>query len=159
MDGGDSERRSTSLPFSDHVKDGGRNILCSPLAVLLHSCDYPSILPESPRPCNRFFAQGPASPTPQHHKFELILEALSRPQGWEHGTITLLKDTSGVTVMNTGLIKKSTQVPYDGSGAWPVVAGGGPPKPAVSSLSNLSREMKEIYKLLRKPTAKGRLMV
>ena len=123
MDGGG--RRSTSLPFSDHVKDGDRDILCHPLVVPLHSCDHPSILPESPRPCNRFFAQGPASPTTQHHQFELILEALSRPQGWEHGIITLLKDTSGVTVMNTGLIKKSTQVPYDGSGAWPVVAGGG----------------------------------
>jgi hypothetical protein len=33
-----------------------------------------------------------------------------------------------------------------------------PPKPTVSSLSNLSKEMKEIYEILQKPTAKGRLL-
>jgi len=118
------------------------------------------------------------------HRFEAILETLSQPQGWEHGTITLLKDASGVTVMNVGLIKKSTQVPYDGSGVVsnpkkrkrPVDEEAEsregsehgqssleeeeihPPKPTVSSLSNLNKEMKEVYELLQKPTAKGRLL-
>ena len=118
-------------------------------------------------------------------RFEAILEALSQPQGWEHGTITLLKDASGVTVMNIGLVKKSIQVPYDGSGIVsnpkkrkrpPVDEEAEsregsehgqssleeeeihPPKPTVSSLSNLSKEMKEIYEILQKPTAKGRLL-
>ena len=118
-------------------------------------------------------------------RFEAILEALSQPQGWEHGTITLLKDASGITVMNVGLVKKSIQVPYDGSGIVsnpkkrkrpPVDEEAEsregsehgqssleeeeihPPKPTVSSLSNLSKEMKEIYEILQKPTAKGRLL-
>jgi len=119
------------------------------------------------------------------HRFEAILEALSQPQGWEHGTIALLKDASDVTVMNVVLVKKSTQVPYDGSSIVPnpkkrkrppvdeeAESREGsehgqssleeeeipPPKPTVSSLSNLSREMKEIYEILQKPTAKGRLL-
>ena len=119
------------------------------------------------------------------YRFEVILEALSQPQGWEHGTITLLKDASGITLMNIALVKKSTQVPYDGSNTVPnpkkrkrppvdeeAESREGsehgqssleeeemqPPKPAVSSLSNLSKEMKEIYEVLQKPTAKGRLL-
>lgn len=87
--------------------------------------------------------------------------------------------------MNTALVKKSTQVPYDGSGAVsnpkkrkrpPVDEEAEsregsehghssleeeeirPPKPTVSSLSNLNKEMKEIYDILQKPTAKGRLL-
>jgi len=118
-------------------------------------------------------------------RFEAILEALSQPQGWEHGTIALLKDASGVTVMNIVLVKKSAQVPYDGNNTVsnpkkrkrpPVDEEAEsregsehdqssleeeeirPPKPAVSSLSNLSKEMKEIYELLQKPTAKGRIL-
>ena len=119
------------------------------------------------------------------HRFEAVLEALSQPQGWEHGTITLLKDASGITVMNVCLTKKSTQVPFDGSSSVsnpkkrkrpPVDEEAEsregsehgqssleeeeirPPMPTVSSLSNLSKEMKEIYEILQKPTAKGRLL-
>ena len=119
------------------------------------------------------------------HRFDAILEALSQPQGWEHGTITLLNNASGVTVMNVVLVKKSAQVPYDGSGSFsnpkkrkrpPVDEEAEsregsehgqssleeeeihPPKPTVSSLSNLSEEMKEIYEILQKPTAKGKLL-
>ena len=119
------------------------------------------------------------------HRFEAILEALSQPQGWEHGTITLLKNTSGLVVMNVFLAKRPAQVPYDGSGAVsnpkkrkrpPVDEEAEsregsehgqssleeeeiqPPKPTVSSLSNLSEEMKEIYEILQRPTAKGRLL-
>lgn len=118
-------------------------------------------------------------------RFEAILEALSQPQGWEHGVITLLRDASGLTVMNVALIKKPAQVPYDGSSTVsnpkkrkrpPVDEEAEsregsehgqssleeeeipPPKPTVSSLSNLSKEMKEIYEILQKPTAKGRLL-
>lgn len=119
------------------------------------------------------------------HRFEATLEALSQPQGWEHGTIKLLKNTSGVVVMNVILVKKLAQVPYDGSSTLPnpkkrkrppvdeeAESREGsehghssleeeeihPPKPTVSSLSNLSEEMKEIYEILQKPTAKGRLL-
>jgi mRNA (2'-O-methyladenosine-N6-)-methyltransferase len=119
------------------------------------------------------------------HRFEAILEALSQPQDWEHGTITLLKDASGATVMNVALVKKSAQVPYDGGNTVsnpkkrkrpPVDEEAEsregsehgqssveeeemrPPKPTLSSLSNLSKEMKEIYEILQKPTAKGRLL-
>ena len=119
------------------------------------------------------------------HRFDAILEALSQPQGWEHGTITLLNNASGVTVMNVVLVKKSAQVPYDGSGSFsnPKKRKRPPvdeeaesregsehgqssleeeeihtPKPTVSSLSNLSEEMKEIYEILQKPTAKGKLL-
>jgi mRNA (2'-O-methyladenosine-N6-)-methyltransferase len=117
-------------------------------------------------------------------RFEAILDALSQPQGWEHGSITLLKSASGVAVMNVVLAKKPGQVPYDGSSTLsnpkkrkrPVDEEAEsregsehgqssleeeeihPPKPTVSSLSNLSEEMKEIYELLQKPTAKGRLL-
>ena len=119
------------------------------------------------------------------HRFEAILEALSQPQGWEHGTVTILKDTAGITVMNVALAKKLAQVPYDGSSTVsnpkkrkrpPVDEEAEsregsehgqssleeeeihPSKPTVSSLSNLSKEMKEIYEILQKPTAKGRLL-
>lgn len=119
------------------------------------------------------------------HRFEAILEALSQPQGWEHGTIALLKDASGVTVMNVALVKKPAQVPFDGSSTVsnPKKRKRPPvdeeaesregsehgqssleeeemplPKPTVSSLSNLSKEMKEVYEILQKPTAKGRLL-
>lgn len=119
------------------------------------------------------------------HRFEAILEALSQPQGWEHGTITLLKNMSGFVVMNVILVKKLAQVPYDGNSTLfnpkkrkrpPVDEEAEsregsehghssleeeeirPPKPTVSSLSNLSEEMKEIYEILQKPTAKGRLL-
>lgn len=118
-------------------------------------------------------------------RFEAILETLSQPQGWDHGTITLLKNTSGVVVMNVILVKKLAQVPYDGSTTLsnpkkrkrpPVDEEAEsregsehghssleeeeihPPKPTVSSLSNLSEEMKEIYEILQKPTAKGKLL-
>lgn len=118
-------------------------------------------------------------------RFEAILEALSQPQGWEHGTIALLKDVSGVTVMNVVLVKKSAQVLYGGNSTVsnpkkrkrpPVDEEAEsregsehdqssveeeeirPPKPAVSSLSNLNKEMKEIYEILQKPTAKGRIL-
>ena len=87
--------------------------------------------------------------------------------------------------MNVALAKKPTQVPYDGSSTMsnpkkrkrpPVDEEAEsregsehgqssleeeeihPPKPAVSSLSNLNKEMKEIYEILQKPTAKGRLL-
>lgn len=119
------------------------------------------------------------------HRFEAILEALSQPQGWEHGTITLLKNASGLVVMNVFLVKRPAQVPYDGTGVVsnpkkrkrpPVDEEAEsregsehgqssleeeeiqPPKPTVSSLSNLSEEMKEIYEILQMPTAKGRLL-
>jgi mRNA (2'-O-methyladenosine-N6-)-methyltransferase len=118
------------------------------------------------------------------HRFEAILESLSQPQGWEHGGITLLKNASGVVVMNVVLVKKLIQVPYDGSNSLanpkkrkrPVDEEAEsregsehgqssleeeeirPPKPTASSLSNLSEEMKEIYEILQKPTAKGRLL-
>lgn len=88
--------------------------------------------------------------------------------------------------MNVALVKKSIQVSYDGSGVpsnpkkrkRPPVDEEAesregsehghssleeeeeirPPKPTVSSLSNLSKEMKEIYDMLQQPTAKGRLL-
>ena len=119
------------------------------------------------------------------HRFETILEALSQPHGWEHGTIKVLRDATGVVVMNVVLVKRQAHVPYDGGGALynpkkrkrpPVDEEAEsrdgsehgqssleeeeicPPKPTVSSLSNLSEEMKEIYEILQKPTAKGRLL-
>ena len=119
------------------------------------------------------------------HRFEGILESLSQPQGWEHGTVTLLKNSSGVVVMNVVLVKKLTLVPYDSSSGSsnpkkrkrpPVDEEAEsregsehgqssveeeeirPPKPAASSLSNLSVEMKEIYEILQKPTARGKLL-
>ena len=87
--------------------------------------------------------------------------------------------------MNVALVKKSTHVPYDSSNTVsnpkkrkrpPVDEEAEsregsehgqssleeeeipPPKPTVSSLSNLNKEMKEIYEILQKPTAKGRLL-
>ena len=119
------------------------------------------------------------------HRFEAILETLSQPQAWEHGAITLLKTTSGGVVTNVILVKRLAHVPYDGSTTLPnpkkrkrppvdeeAESREGsehghssfeeeeirPPKPTVSSLSNLSEEMKEIYEILQKPTAKGRLL-
>lgn len=106
-------------------------------------------------------------------KFETILEDLS--QRWDHGTITISREDGGTTVMEVQLggpssegglaglttRKRKRVVDEDADSA----AGNDDEQdsydgPAVGSttLGNLSKELKEVYTILQKSTAKGRLL-
>lgn len=107
-------------------------------------------------------------------RFESILESLS--VDWDHGTITLLRDNAGLTLMDANLVRQSQPTagpsskkrkrPVDEEAESDTEADNEQHQesdhknsiPTVSSLSNLSKDMKEIYAMLQKPTAKGRLL-
>lgn len=107
-------------------------------------------------------------------RFESILESLS--VDWDHGTITLLRDSAGLTLMDINLVRNTQPTagpslrkrkrPVDEEAESDTEADNEEyketehknPIPTVSSLSNLSKDMKEIYAMLQKPTAKGRLL-
>jgi mRNA m6A methyltransferase catalytic subunit len=106
-------------------------------------------------------------------KFESILESLS--QNWDHGTIALAHDDGGVTVMDVHLgspgsvnalaglntRKRKRVVDEDADSA----AGNDDEQDSFegltvgsTTLGNLSKELKEVYTILQKSTAKGRLL-
>lgn len=106
-------------------------------------------------------------------KFEAILDGLS--QNWDHGTISLARDDRGLTVMdvhlgNPGSVnalaglttrKRKRVVDEDADSA----AGNDDeqdsfegPISGSTTLTNLSKELKEVYIILQKSTAKGRLL-
>jgi mRNA (2'-O-methyladenosine-N6-)-methyltransferase len=106
-------------------------------------------------------------------RFQSILECLSLD--WDHGTITLLRDNSELTIMDVNLVRqiqptasptsrKRKRVDEDaesdteGDNEQLGESARKEALPTVSSLSNLSKEMKEVYAILQKPTAKGRLL-
>jgi mRNA (2'-O-methyladenosine-N6-)-methyltransferase len=123
----------------------------------------------------KFISHSSRKPTPlrlhELSRFESILESLS--DDWDHGTISLLRESSGLTVMDVKLSRHSpdsssrkrkrpvdeeaeSDAESDNNG--PTELEKKSPIPTVSSLSYLSKEMKEIYAILQKPTAKGRLL-
>ena len=106
-------------------------------------------------------------------KFESILDSLSLT--WDHGTITLARDDGGVTVMDVHLgspgsidtlaglnmRKRKRVVDEDADSA----AGNDDeqdsfesPTTGSTTLGSLSKELKEVYTILQKSTAKGRLL-
>ncbi|KZT26992.1 MT-A70-domain-containing protein [Neolentinus lepideus HHB14362 ss-1] len=105
-------------------------------------------------------------------RFEKILEELARD--WEHGTISLSDDGGALCVVDVNLSTGDTDSPVvvgrkrkrtvdedadSAAGDTPeesdpqIVA-----KRTGSTLQNLSKEMKEVYMILQKSTAKGRLL-
>ena len=106
-------------------------------------------------------------------KFDSILENLS--QDWEYGTISVTRDDVGLTVMDVHLAslesvnplaaltsrKRKRVVDEDADSA----AGNEEeqesleaPFPGSTTLGNLSKELKEVYTILQRSTAKGRLL-
>lgn len=106
-------------------------------------------------------------------KFESILDSLS--QNWDHGTIILARDDAGLAVMDVHLgspgsfnalaslttRKRKRVIDEDADSA----AGNDDEQdsfegPTVGSttLGSLSKELKEVYTILQKSTAKGRLL-
>ena len=131
----------------------------------------------------RVIAHGPPpgllpSPPPRFRltdlsKFDSILENLS--QNWEYGTISVTRDDAGLTVMDISLgspgsvnplatltsRKRKRVVDEDADSA----AGNEEeqesleaPFPGSTTLGNLSKELKEVYTILQRSTAKGRLL-
>ena len=131
----------------------------------------------------RVIANGPPpgllpSPPPRFRltdlsKFDSILENLS--QNWEYGTISVTRDDVGLTVMDISLgspgsvnplatltsRKRKRVVDEDADSA----AGNEEeqesleaPFPGSTTLGNLSKELKEVYTILQRSTAKGRLL-
>lgn len=131
---------------------------------------------------SRVISSGPPgllpSPAPRFRlidlpKFESILEDIS--QSWDYGTISLRRDDGVLTVMDVHLgsqcsgsalaalttRKRKRVVDEDADSA----AGNDPdeqdsfdgPMPS-TTLGNLSKELKEVYTILQKGTAKGRLL-
>jgi hypothetical protein len=131
---------------------------------------------------SRVISSGPPSgllPTPPPRfrltdlpKFESILDSLS--QNWDQGMITLARDDGGLTVMDVHLgspgsvntlagltaRKRKRVIDEDADSA----AGNDDEQdsfeiPAGSTtLGSLSKELKEVYTILQKSTAKGRLL-
>jgi mRNA m6A methyltransferase catalytic subunit len=103
-------------------------------------------------------------------RFDSILESLS--VDWDHGTIILSHDKSGLTIMEFKLApqayngSKKRKRPVDEEAESDSEADREHHErverrnitPTVSSLSNLSKEMKEVYSILQRPTAKGKLL-
>lgn len=129
----------------------------------------------------RVIANGPPSgllpsPAPRFRltdlsKFEFILENLS--QNWEHGTLSVTRDGGGLTVMDVHLgspestlatltsRKRKRVVDEDADSA----AGSDEehdspegPFSGSTTLGNLSKELKEVYTILQRSTAKGQLL-
>jgi mRNA (2'-O-methyladenosine-N6-)-methyltransferase len=122
----------------------------------------------------------PNKPTPRFrltdvHRLESILEGLSQPQAWDEGYISVSRDndTGELTIWEVGLgprkintgIKRKRVIDEEadsaaGSGGEDEdecsnVAGSGWAK---STLGGLSKEMRDVYSLLQRGTAKGKLL-
>ena len=106
-------------------------------------------------------------------KFESILDSLS--QNWDHGLITLARDDKGITIMDVNLDspgsvnifaglntrKRKRVVDEDADSAAGSDDGQDSfegPTSGSTTLGSLSKELKEVYTILQKSTAKGRLL-
>lgn len=128
---------------------------------------------------SRVIAMGPSAglfpesiPTPRFRLFELtkfqgILEALSRE--WEHGTLSLMREGDEMTVMDVklgtsgqgldlALKKRKRIVDEEADSADGNDEEADPIEPGTTTLGSLSKELKEVYAIMQKSTAKGRLL-
>ncbi|KAF9452221.1 MT-A70-domain-containing protein [Macrolepiota fuliginosa MF-IS2] len=121
-----------------------------------------------------------SKPTPRFrltdlHRLENVIEGLSQPQAWDEGHISVSrdKDTGEMTIWEIGLGPRKVNAGTkrkrvideeadsaagsDGEEEDEVNAAGGSGW-AKSTLGGLSKEMREVYALLQKGTAKGKLL-
>lgn len=100
-------------------------------------------------------------------KFEEILEGLA--QQWEHGTLTIVREGGETTVMDVRLgagaqgldlapRKRKRVVDEDADSAASDEEDGDSLEAGSTTLGSLSKELKEVYAILQKSTAKGRLL-
>ncbi|KAF5363435.1 hypothetical protein D9756_000831 [Leucocoprinus leucothites] len=130
------------------------------------------------RPSGLFPASG--KPTPRFrltdlHRLESILEGLSQPQAWDEGYISVSRDndTGELTIWEVGLgprkanagVKRKRVIDEEADSA---AGSGGEDEDetnatggsgwAKTTLGGLSKEMRDVYALLQKGTAKGKLL-
>ena len=103
-------------------------------------------------------------------KLEFILEQLS--ESWDAGSISVLRDATGLTIMNVYLNgsrsplhfrrKRKRPVDEDADSAEEneanLAASRESKSPTVPSINNLSKELQEIYALLQRGTARQKLL-
>lgn len=109
----------------------------------------------------------PALRLTDQRKLERILEDLA--ESWDAGTLSVLRDQSGFSLMSASLKsnrpehrKRKRRIDEDADSA---EENEEPPKsplvkspPSATSLSNLSKNMQEIYALLQQGTARQKLL-
>lgn len=148
-----------------HTPVGSLELLSSAITANLNSTPSDSTAPSNPR-----FRLTDGS------RFECAIEALSK--NWERGTITVIRDDSGVTVTDVRLGSSSITEPQTptrvigkrkrvrdedadsaaGSGDEAEDAYEEEAQKPCTTLANLSKELKEVYAFLQRSTAKGRLL-
>jgi mRNA m6A methyltransferase catalytic subunit len=145
-----------------HTPVGSLELLSSAITASLKS---PSDSTAPPKPKFRLTDRS---------RFERAIEALSKH--WENGSITVIRDDSGVTVTDvhlgsgsvteppTRIIGKRKRVRDEdadsaaGSGDEAEDAYEEEAQKPCTTLANLSKELKEVYAFLQRSTAKGRLL-
>ena len=108
------------------------------------------------------------------HRLEIVLESLSGR--WEHGRLSLSRDNDVLTITDVHLgnampdvvnLRKRKRPPVDEEAD--SAAGDDPderssrsishsPPPSAPPLANLGKELREVYAILQRATAKGRLL-
>ncbi|KAF7973218.1 hypothetical protein HWV62_15819 [Athelia sp. TMB] len=98
-------------------------------------------------------------------KFEAVLEGLA--QNWEHGTLNVTIEGGEMTVMDVKLgtgaqdlapKKRKRIVDEEADSADGNDEEGDSLEPGTTALGSLSKELKEVYAIMQKSTAKGRLL-
>jgi mRNA (2'-O-methyladenosine-N6-)-methyltransferase len=148
-----------------HTPVGSLDLLSSAIAANLKSAPSDSTAPSKPN-----FRLTDRSP------FECAIESLAKH--WERGSITVIRDDSGVTVTDVHLGSSSSTEPPTptrvigkrkrvrdedadsaaGSGDEAEDACEEEAQKPCTTLANLSKELKEVYAFLQRSTAKGRLL-
>ena len=139
------------------------------LLTMIMTTQLPSgLFPSSSQPTPRFRLT-------DLHRLESILEGLSQPHAWNEGYISVSRDndTGELTIWEVGLgpreintgTKRKRVVDEEADSA---VGSGGDDESetnspggfgwAKSALGGLSKEMRDVYALLQKGTAKGKLL-
>lgn len=108
------------------------------------------------------------------HRLEIVLDSLS--SRWEHGILSLSREGGALTITDVHLGNTTGDVVNSRKRKRPPVdeeadsaAGDDPddrssrsithsPPPSATPLANLGRELREVYAILQRATAKGRLM-
>jgi mRNA (2'-O-methyladenosine-N6-)-methyltransferase len=146
-----------------HTPVGSLELLSSAITTDLRSTPGDSTTPSTPR-----FRLTDRS------RFEFAIEALAKH--WERGSISVIRDDSGVTVTDVHLGSSSSAEPTTriigkrkrvkdeeadsaaGSGDEAEDAYEEEAQKPCTTLANLSKELKEVYAFLQRSTAKGRLL-
>jgi mRNA (2'-O-methyladenosine-N6-)-methyltransferase len=146
-----------------HTPVGSLELLSSAITASLKSTPSDSTAPSKP-----------SFRLTDRSRFECAIEALAKH--WERGSITVIRDDSGVTVTDirlgssniteppTRVIGKRKRVRDEdadsaaGSGDEAEDAYEEEAQKPCTTLANLSKELKEVYAFLQRSTAKGRLL-